>query len=239
MAVLERNNNLSQRMTQELGKLIVCGEYSQQNGLPSEAELCEQYGVSRTAVREAVKMLTAKGLISSRPRQGIRVMDEEEWNILDSDVLKWSLEGTPTLAVLKEYLQMRIAIEPEAASLAARFGTDEKIAAIESALNRMAEAVESGNKEAELAADIDFHIGILYASENRFYIHMRDFTRTALNASVRSTSQIKGGTNDLIEDHGKVLNAIKARNPERAKNSMFLLIDEALTFIEQKLMEQQ
>jgi len=87
MVVLERNFSLSQRMTQELGCAIVRGDYSSTDGLPTEAELCERFGVSRTAVREAVKMLSAKGLISSRPRQGIRILPEEEWNIFDSDIL--------------------------------------------------------------------------------------------------------------------------------------------------------
>ncbi|WP_339896772.1 FadR/GntR family transcriptional regulator [uncultured Gilvimarinus sp.] len=233
MAVLERNNNLSQRMTQQLGRAIVCGEYSQNESLPTEAELCEQFGVSRTAVREAVKMLSAKGLISSRPRQGIRIMPEEDWNIFDSDLLRWSLEGNPSLKVLKEFLQMRIAIEPEAAALAARFARPERIQAIGDALERMRLAAEGD--EDGLEPDIDFHISILYASENRFYIRMRDFTRTALNVSISHTNVIKGNPDGVIDDHAKVYQAIASGNAERAKNAMFLLIDEALSFIEQEL----
>ncbi len=233
MAVLERNNNLSQRMTQQLGRAIVCGDYPQDQSLPTEAELCEEFGVSRTAVREAVKMLSAKGLISSRPRQGIRIMPEEEWNIFDSDLLKWSLEGNPSMKVLKEFLQMRIAIEPEAAALAARFARPERKQAIGDALERM--RVAQDNSENELEADIDFHISILYASENRFYIRMRDFTRTALNVSIRHTNVIKANPDGVIEDHAKVYHAICGGDAERAKNAMFLLIDEALGFIEQEL----
>ncbi|HEY7885182.1 MAG TPA: FadR/GntR family transcriptional regulator [Cellvibrionaceae bacterium] len=234
MAVLERNFNLSQRMTQELGRSIVCGEFDANESLPTEADLCERFGVSRTAVREAVKMLSAKGLISSRPRQGIRIMPEEDWNIFDSDLLRWSLEGNPSLKVLKEFLQMRIAIEPEAAALAARFARPQRVRAIGDALERMRIAGED-NIDMALQADIDFHISILYASENRFYIRMRDFTRTALNVSIRHTNVIKGNHDGIIEDHAKVFHAIEAGNAERAKNAMFLLIDEALTFIEQKL----
>ncbi|AWB66302.1 FadR family transcriptional regulator [Saccharobesus litoralis] len=235
MAVLERNHNLSQRMTKELGRGIVCGEYSMEDGLPSEAELCDEFGVSRTAVREAVKMLSAKGLISSRPRQGIRILPQVEWNLLDSDVLTWSLEGKVSLHVLKEYLQMRMGIEPEAAALAARYAKPENIAAIEDALARMKSAFETEDSEAELEADIDFHVGILYATGNRFYIHMRDFTRTALKVSIQHTTPIKADPMGIVDDHGKVLNAIKAGNAERAKNTMFLLIDEAITFIEQEI----
>jgi DNA-binding FadR family transcriptional regulator len=233
MALLDRNFNLSQRMTQELGRQIICGVYDRNESLPTEADLCEQFGVSRSAVREAVKMLSAKGLISSKPRQGIRIQPEEQWNIFDSDLLRWSLESNPSMSVLKEFLQMRIAIEPEAAALAARFATPEKIDAIEAALERMRDAGDS--LEAELEADIAFHVSILYASNNRFYIRLRDFIQTALRVSIRHTSPIKANHDGIVEDHAKVFSAIKNRNPERAKHAMLLLIDEALNFIEEEL----
>ena len=236
MEVLERNNSLAQRVTRELGRAILCGEYKPNHSLPTEAKLCENFGVSRTAVREAVKMLSAKGLITSKPRQGIKVQPEIEWNLLDSELLEWSLESNPSMNVLKEYLQMRIAIEPEAAALAARYGSTESIDAIGEALSRMRVSAENG--ESNLDADIDFHINILYASHNRFYIHMRNFTRMALNVSIRHTDDVKADPVAVVEDHAKVYNAIKSGNAERAKNAMTLLIDEALTFVEQSLTDE-
>ena len=136
MARLE-NLNLSQQVTNELGKAIIVGDYNTETGLPTEAQLCEVYGISRTAVREAVKMLAAKGLISSRPRQGIRVESAENWNLYDTSVLKWLLESSPSLYVLKEFLQVRLAIEPQAAALAARKGDQAAIAEIKIALDKM------------------------------------------------------------------------------------------------------
>jgi len=235
--MLDRNFNLSHRMTWELGRAIVCGEYSAQGGLPTEAELCEQFGVSRTSVREAVKMLAAKGLISSKPRQGIRIQPEKDWNIFDADLLSWTLEGKPSLSVLREFLQMRIALEPEAAALGARDARSEQIDAIGEALERMRK-FEAGSVEA-IEADVDFHVAILYASENRFYIRMRDFVRTALKASIAVTTEIKGDYNAIVEEHAKVYNAIRSRQPERARNAMLLLIDEALEFIEGEIAKQQ
>lgn len=232
MALLDRNFNLSQRMVQELGRTIICGDFTD-NGLPTEAELCDQFGVSRSAVREAVKMLSAKGLVSSKPRQGIRVLPEDQWNIFDPDLLRWMLESKPTLNVLKEFLQVRIAIEPEAAALAARYADPIKIANIEQALERMRKAPE--NSPDDLETDIAFHVSILYASNNRFYIRLRDFIATALRVSISHTSPIKGNHDGIVEDHAKVLNAIKNRNPERAKQSMLALIDEALNFIEEAI----
>lgn len=235
MAGFEGSKNLSQRMTSELGRAIICGEYPRDQSLPTEADLCDKFGVSRTAVREAIKMLTAKGIIRSKPKQGIRIQPEEDWNILDPEMLSWSLEANPSLEVLKEFTQMRIAIEPEACALAARNANPERILIIEQALGRMEEAVNAGDAAAELQADIDFHIAILYATENRFYIRMRDFISTALNVSIQHTSPIKADPKAIIDEHARIFNAIKSGNVERAKNSMFLIIDEALSFIEQTL----
>jgi DNA-binding FadR family transcriptional regulator len=230
MDVLERNSNLSYRVTHELGRAIVCGDYGPEDGFPTEAELCLKFGVSRTAVREAVKMLSAKGLLVSKPRQGIRIRPQEHWNILDSDLLKWSLQGKPTRTVLKEFFQMRIAIEPEAAALGARFSQPRHRAAIAEALERMHNApAESADAR---KADVDFHVAILYSTENRFYIRMRDFIRTALDVSIRFTTPAVRNYEDTLDAHTKVLRAIDHGDPERARSSMRMLIDDALVYIE-------
>ncbi|WP_289076799.1 GntR family transcriptional regulator, partial [uncultured Pseudoalteromonas sp.] len=90
--------NLTQQLTHDLGFAIVRGVYPVNEGLPSEADLCVKYDVSRSATREAVKMLSAKGLISSRPKQGIRVLPESSWNMFDTDVLRWILSSKPSLS---------------------------------------------------------------------------------------------------------------------------------------------
>ena len=231
MDTIERKSNLSHRVTQELGRAIVCGDYGSAESFPTEAELCLKFGVSRTAVREAVKMLSAKGLVSSKPRQGIRIMPEEDWNILDPDLLRWSLEGTPTRRVLKEFFQMRIAIEPEAAALAARFSRLDRKQAIAGALERM-RAAPSNSAESR-SADLDFHIAVLYATENRFYIRMRDFIRTALDVSIHFTTPGPSHYGDTVDAHAKVYRAIDHGNSERARHSMRALIDDALVYIEE------
>ena len=233
MDTIERKRNLSHRVTQELGRAIVCGDHVAGDSFPTEAELCLKFGVSRTAVREAVKMLSAKGLVSSKPRQGIRIMPEEDWNILDPDLLKWSLEGNPTRRVLKEFFQMRIAIEPEAAALGARFSRPDHKQAIADALERMREGPP--NSGSARAADVDFHVAILYSTENRFYIRMRDFIRTALNVSIRFTDTDAADYSDTIDAHAKVFRAIDNGDSERARYSMRTLIDDALVYIEDGL----
>jgi len=233
MKSIGANSNLSYRVTQELGRAIVCGEFSPAEPVPTEAELCIKFGVSRTAVREAVKMLSAKGLISSKPRQGIRILPEETWNILDPDLLRWSLEANPTRLVLKEFFQMRIAIEPEAAALSARFAQPKHCDAIENALARMRESGDDPGLAR--AADLDFHVAILYATQNRFYIRMRDFIRTALDVSIRFTTVESTDYRHTVDAHAKVYRAIVKGDAERARRSMHTLIEDALVHIENDL----
>ncbi len=230
MDAISRRPNLSYRVTEELGRAIVCGDYGSSGSLPTEAELCLEFGVSRTAVREAVKMLSAKGLVSSKPRQGIRILPEESWNILDPDLLKWSLEGTPTRRILKEFFQMRVAIEPEAAALGARFSRPERKRAIALALEHMRSAPR--DSDVARAADVEFHVAVLYSTGNRFYIRMRDFIRTALDVSIRFTTPEASGYTDTVDAHAKVYRAIENGDPERARRSMRALIDDALFVIE-------
>ena len=140
-------------------------------------------------------------------------MPEEDWNILDPDLLQWSLEGNPTRRVLKEFFQMRIAIEPEAAALGARFSQPDHKQAIADALERM--RVGPPNSASARAADVDFHVAILYSTENRFYIRMRDFIRTALNVSIRFTDTGAVDYSDTIDAHAKVFRAIDNGDSER------------------------
>jgi DNA-binding FadR family transcriptional regulator len=230
MMVANSNSNLSHRVTEELGRAIVGGDCLPDDALPTEAELCERFGVSRTAVREAVKMLSAKGLISSKPRRGIRVRQAEDWNLFDSDVLLWSLDSTPSLAILREFFQLRVAIEPEAAVLAARFGSKQDKSEIRAAVERMRDAPQ--NSEVGVAADLDFHVALLYATRNRFYIRLRDFIRTALNVTVHFTTPARNSYNEVVVTHEKVAQAIESGDVERARLGMRSLIEDAYALIE-------
>ncbi|HEX5788653.1 MAG TPA: FadR/GntR family transcriptional regulator [Woeseiaceae bacterium] len=226
MPGLEERSNLSFRVARQLGRGIVCGEFVPGEPFPTEAELAGEFGVSRTAIREAVKMLAAKGLVSSKPRQGIRIQPEEAWNIFDPELLQWSLEGSLSRAVLREFFQMRAAIEPEAAALGADVARPARLQAIGEALGRMLDA-RAGTAESR-KADIDFHVAILYATENRFYIRMRDFIRTALDVSIRFTTSESVAYADTLDQHASVHRAMQRRQPDAARRAMRRLIDEAV-----------
>ena len=219
--------NLTRSVVEELGLSIVKGSYGPDSKFPIEADLSKQFEVSRSVMREAVKMLTAKGLLSARPRQGTRIEPENRWNLLDPDVLRWLLERKFSLKLLIEFTEVRLAIEPQAAYIAAHKATDESLLPIRNAMARMI-ASESQHED-PLKADIDFHVAILKASSNRFFIELEDLTESALRTSIRITNQIKHAGN--IEDHQKILNAIEARDPEAAKAATKELLDEVMALI--------
>ncbi len=222
--------NLSYQLSEQLGREIVNGVYQPSAPLPTEAELCEQFGASRTAVREAVKMLTAKGLVSSKPRRGIRVSAPDDWNYFDSDVLAWALQGAPSLNIVKEFFQLRVAIEPEAAVLATQYGTDAQKAAILEAYERMKKS-DSFADEA-VHSDLDFHTAVLFATNNRFFIRMKDFIRAALNITVQHTTPANWSYEEVLLSHERVAKAIINGNVERARLNMRVLIEDALMLLD-------
>lgn len=227
------SKNLTQQLTHKLGEAIVKGDYPIGSRMPSEAVLCEQFAVSRSATREAVKMLSAKGLISSRPKQGITVNPESNWNLYDSEVLEWILKSKPSLQLLKEFTQVRFAIEPMAAKLAAENATPQQLTQIEEALYRIAEAQEG--LDDQLDAHINFLNMILLASGNRFFIQLTQFVDAALRVSIRYTNQVKGISNTDVTFHVKVYNAIKDGDGTSAQALIYEVLSDAVALIESRL----
>jgi DNA-binding FadR family transcriptional regulator len=219
--------NLTFGMLDALGKAIVTGGYDDER-FPTEAELAAQHSVSRSVTREAVKMLTAKGLLTARPRKGTTVQPPSSWNLFDPDVLRWMLERKFSLELLRQFSELRVAIEPAAAALAARAADAEAVAAIREGYRRM-EAAEAGHEDS-LEADIAFHIAVLNASANPFYMQFRDVVATALRTSIRFTNRFKGRTASLPA-HYAVLAAIEAREIESARLAMAAIIDDVKVLI--------
>ncbi|PNS08539.1 FadR/GntR family transcriptional regulator [Solilutibacter silvestris] len=224
------SNNLTRRLVETLGIAIVTGVYGPERPFPTEAQLCIELEASRSVLREAVKMLTAKGLLSARPRRGTVVEPEGQWNLLDPDVLRWMLERKFSLEVLAEFTQMRLAIEPRAAMLAAHRADPEALQAIERSLVRM-RAAERGEDDA-LESDIAFHVAVLLASGNRLYAQLRDLVATALRFSIPLTNRAKGVALANVADHRRVYAAIVAGDGERAQKGMHALLLEVMELIE-------
>lgn len=219
--------NLTYGLLDTLGKAIVTGRYDEAP-FPTEAELARQYAISRSVTREAVKMLTAKGLLTARPRKGTSVQPAANWNLFDPDVLRWLLDRKFSLDLLRQFSELRIAIEPAAAALAAGAASSERIAAIQAGYDRMA-AAEQGEDD-PLESDVAFHIAVLRASENPFYAQFQDVVTTALRTSIRFTNRFKGRTASLPQHHA-VLAAIAARKPDAARAAMAELIADVVALI--------
>ena len=225
---IPRERSLTYGLVETLGQLIVTGAFATQP-FPTEGELSRQHGTSRSVTREAVKMLTAKGLLQARPRQGTSVTPEAQWNLLDPDVLRWLLERKFSLRLLAEFTEMRLAIEPAAARLAARRADPDAVAQIRDGLRRMV-AAGLGDEE-PVTADIAFHTAILAATGNRFYAQLDPLINTALRISIRFTNRVKGRAAG-IAGHEEVLDAIAAGDAERAGLAMHALLSEVLELIE-------
>jgi DNA-binding FadR family transcriptional regulator len=231
-----RGMNLTQQVADTLGNAIINGKYGPHNPVPSEAVLCEQMQVSRSAAREAVKSLAAKGLITSRARQGIRVLPQTEWNLFDADVLRWMRDSNPSLELLREFTELRVAIEPGAAMLAAQRQNINKISKIGLALRRMKQA-ETGLDD-PLEADIAFHLSILDASDNRFFMQLGRIIDTTLRVSIRFTNMRTGVRAGNHAEHKMIYDAIVDNNPSLASQSARNLMDSALETIVSALKEQ-
>lgn len=227
MDIVGAGRNLTYALLDAVGKAIVTGHYDEEP-FPTEADLAQRYQVSRSVTREAVKMLTAKGLLVARPRKGTTVQPPGAWNLFDPDVLRWMLERKFSLDLLRQFTELRIAIEPAAAALAAQAADAGGIAGIAAGYERMV-AAEAGADD-PLEADIAFHIAILQASANPFYGQFRDVVTTALRTSIRFTNRFKGRTASLPQ-HRAVLSAIEARDPQAARAEMLVLIDDVMALI--------
>lgn len=220
--------SLAYGLLASLGQSIVRGEF-ERTGFPTEAELCVRYGASRTVMREAVKMLSAKGMLASRQRQGTRVEPMENWNLLDPDVLRWLMERPFSNKIFLEFTQMRLAIEPTAAALAAEVQDKLAIAAIREGLEAM--IATAGDQENGLQADIDFHVAILNASGNPFFRRLKPLINNALRLSIQLTNKISGHTASIAA-HEAILIAIEKGDAAAAEQASEAILLESLNLIE-------
>jgi GntR family transcriptional regulator, galactonate operon transcriptional repressor len=215
------------QVAQHLGRAIVAGTYGAGDLLPNEEGLPAGLTVSRTAYREAVKILTAKGLVEARPKSGTRVAPRENWNLIDPDVLVWQLSMNPSEALIRELFELRRIIEPKAAALAALRRTEAELAAITAALDAMLS--ETPYTEASIRADVEFHRLIFAAAGNGplaclAHVMVATIQWSMLVQSTRSTAMFEGPA----WDHRRVRNAIADGQPDMAAAMMDVLIIESL-----------
>ncbi len=215
------NLKIHLRVADQLGLAIMRGEYAPGAMLPQERQLCDALGVSRTAVREAIRGLIAKGLIESRPKYGTRVRAIELWNHLDPDVLRWRLEVTDTDAYLRKMFELRRATEPAASAIAAENADEEDKQRLIAAFQTM---VDAGSDNAQFVeGDLAFHRSIYLATHNEFFWPLGQLFSVALKEMFRIAALGSHRPRALVE-HTDLLRAIVEHKPELARAAAMMLL---------------
>jgi GntR family transcriptional regulator, galactonate operon transcriptional repressor len=209
-----------------LGSRVMSGEIGPGEMLPREDDLALAYRISRTSVREAIKVLSAKGLVEARPRVGLRVRPRSDWNFLDPAVLSWHPDLTGDAALMRSLIEARRIIEPPAAGLAARRATAADLAAIEAAYLRMEDAIP-----ADLAAcrdaDVAFHRAVIAASGNEVLSSLAGTIEAALRAVFLVTNRLMDRQSAALASHREVMERIRFRDEAGAVAEMNRLLDVA------------
>lgn len=211
-------------MAAEIGRAIVSGAYPERSLLQGDVELMQRFGVSRTVLREALRTLAGKRLIEARARVGTRVLPRSEWNLFDRDVLAWQSRQGFDAEFITHLSEMRLALEPEAAALAAMRRTNDELETIFHRFDRMA-APEISREEFAMA-DLDFHLAIVVAAHNPFLRSAAALVEVALIGllKVSSPAEDAGRLASSVDDHRRIADAIAARDPEAAREAMKVVI---------------
>lgn len=224
----------AERIAEKLGGAILSGIYQPHQLVPGEIELCHRFQASRSVVREALKLLAAKGFIASRKRAGTYVRPRDAWHMLDSDVLAWRLkdgQAEPKFAL--DLLHARAVVEPAAAAMAARSHTPQTLDAIEKAFAEMERTAHSPALFAE--PDIRFHKAILTATNNDVMMAFGALIEAALRIFVGIASRHPGAPAPSLPLHRSILEAIGRRDVEGAQAAMMALLERTSRNVERNV----
>ncbi|WP_263771937.1 FadR/GntR family transcriptional regulator [Propionivibrio soli] len=206
------------RLTQLFGKQITQGAFAPGAALPSEADLCARFAVSRNVMREVIKVLSTKRLIDAQRHRGLFVMPREQWNYLDADVLEWALEQGANPELISSLLEVRSLIEPTISRWAAERATAVDLVAIEASYHDM--EASRADPHAFHEADIAFHRAILLATHNLVIQQLSD----ALSALQRAIFDYTFLDNPphmelTVKEHGELFDAIRRKNVDYAEQA--------------------
>ena len=221
------------RIAHEIGQQILRGDLEPGEVLPNETDLGTGFGVSRTVLREAIKVLAAKGLVESRTKVGTRVKARDQWNMLDPDVLSWSLVSHDAESYALAVSEMRRVLEPAGAALAAQRATPEQIARIRATYEAMEAA--GAKTEDSVYHDLRFHLSILEATGNPFLVSMGHVIESAIAFNIKLSIKMPNLRVQSLPLHRIVLERIEKGDPRGAQAAMVKLLQEAQMDIERIL----
>jgi DNA-binding FadR family transcriptional regulator len=213
------------QLVESIGMSIAAGELAVREQIVPEA-LAEEFGVSRTVVREVLKVLEAKGMVGARPRTGTRVTAPATWNLLDPDVIRWRSTGPDSTRQLQELLGIRSAIEPLAARTAAAAATPANVRSMAGALDAMCDAVHEEDWDAFTEADVAFHRALLSSSGSMVIDQLADPIEAALRVRHR-LHLVPASLTGTAESHQAILDAIVRRDGPQAELMSRRIVDVA------------
>lgn len=210
--------NLRVQVAEALALQILNGTFVPGQVMPTEGELSQMTGVSRTTLRGAIQSLAAKGLVDVGPSRGTRVQAKEFWNLLDSEVIEWRLQLGITSDLVRQIYEMRECFEPRASYFAAERGTAEDLARINQAIGHLNDS-RLKEEAVATAADVAFHMAILSASGNDFIISFATMMKAVLRVSFQIARQRRSLSPDDIEQHRDIAKAILRRDGAAAETA--------------------
>jgi DNA-binding FadR family transcriptional regulator len=221
-----RRPRVTKNITAALARDICSGIYPAGTPLPRENDLCDQYGVSRTVIRESLKVLESKGLVRGKPRIGTTINEEEDWNILDPQVLEWLGPNISRINLLSCILEARRAIEPAAAEMAAERASAQDIADLDKAWQQMRDASRTPAEFTQ--ADVVFHTVLLRASHNQVFRRFSGAIQAALTYALHASNVAVESRDEAIGVHGELVEALRMRDGVAAKACSNRTLDLAL-----------
>jgi DNA-binding FadR family transcriptional regulator len=222
---VERAMSSHDQIAAILGTEILRGTHRPGDNMPPEPDLITRFQVSRTVMREVMKTLAAKGLVVSKTRIGTRVRDPVHWNFFDVDVLVWRVRVGLDDEFMRSLTEIRRALEPAAAALAAQRRSVNDIAQLREYVREMGHSGHSRQSFAE--ADLDFHLAIGTASGNPLLRSMASVIEAALVASFSHSSPVDDASDHevTVNSHAAIVDAIEARDEQAAAAAMLKVID--------------
>ncbi len=220
-----RVSRLCSSTTDAIGRRIVLGDLKPGEQLPTEAVLCSELGISRTTLRESIKLLHGKGLLDGGPRTGMRVLPVALWNQLDSDVLGWRAEGGFDAQLADHLYEVRGCIEPQACRLAALRATPAERDQIGALFERLAS--HDGDVAAHVEIDVAFHLAIFAASQNPLLISLGSAIRIGLELAFRQSQLRRRMSESELHLHGRIADAIARGKVRQAGSTMERLLRES------------
>mgnify|MGYP000088393187 CR=1 FL=1 len=210
------SRSLHVQVARTIARRILSGELAQGSIVPSEMALCEQFGVSRTALREAIKLLTSKGLLESRPKIGTKVVNRAYWNFLDPQLIEWMEGLSDSEEFCLQFLGLRRAVEPEACALAAVNATAEQRIELSETFQKMVKIAENFNQKAWTAVDLKFHRLIFNSTNNDFYLPFGNILTTMFETFIIHSSR---DGDVCLDEHRLIYEAIMEGNAKLAKEA--------------------